>query len=739
MLLIATMIVTMCMQTSVAFASQGETEEPFNSTITAISSDKDSFIIETGAGCLNGNVRGGSSISTANMNVNGSVTENANIKTPILFDAIDEKYFSDFESISSVEELEKIGNNVNGAVKISNKLELNRGLNLNGALQTEGDLIIGGPAFNANNAIIVSETGNVTLKSDNISFSGLIYLPYGTLTIEGDNVNLNNVCIIADKINIKAKYNLNINSNRELIKFVDKNAVYEDNKLYIYHEAKDLVTDSNNDGICDYYTEEIKEGRLVLSNGSLELKGFDLNLNADGEPSDDWDGDGLKNGEELTIVTKFGKTYIEMKSNPFMQYTDFDEVNDYDEVKHGSDPMNYSLEKAPADSLMNSSAYAYESYANDMRYGTFNSYMIGYSSVISGVWNKQELYRNLIVDYYSNYMTTNVVNSDKKLEWKKTIYDAFKQLLPNIGTNYALANDMNIMASYINGCNSIDKINNYFESKVASFLKELNKLSEDATQLRFEVNKNGKYVAKYITEEQAVQLARKIGKLSDAMVFATSAVDLCDNINGLIEIKANEEYFAGNMDLLIKLENSNVHDLSNAAFETKGILAGKYIESVESIVDDFLMESIEFIDNVIWNFAAFKIPYVNLIAAVRNVSLAVTGVKEDVKQMYRMFCYSEMSLAYIDLFCSKISDSNNRYYNMSEMTENYLTNIAQLRILGEEEQYDFYKNDGIFSGLVNIFNNSEEVRENTNASIKYIRKHVNTLHLTLSNNMKYEV
>ena len=34
MLLIATMIVTMCMQTSIAFASQGETEEPFNSTIT---------------------------------------------------------------------------------------------------------------------------------------------------------------------------------------------------------------------------------------------------------------------------------------------------------------------------------------------------------------------------------------------------------------------------------------------------------------------------------------------------------------------------------------------------------------------------------------------------------------------------------------------------------------------------------------------------------------------------------
>ena len=41
--------------------------------------------------------------------------------------------------------------------------------------------------------------------------------------------------------------------------------------------------------------------------------------------------------------------------------------------------------------------------------------------------------------------------------------------------------------------------------------------------------------------------------------------------------------------------------------------------------------------------------------------------------------------------------------------------------------------------LKNLFNNSEEVRENTNNSIKYIRKHANTLHLTLSNNMKYEV
>lgn len=138
MLLIATMIVTMCMQTSVAFASQGETEEPFNSTITAISSDKDSFIIETGAGCLNGNVRGGSSISTANMNVNGSVTENTNIKTPILFDAIDEKYFSDFESISSAEELEKLATMLMEQLRLAISWSLTGDLILMGLFRQRG-------------------------------------------------------------------------------------------------------------------------------------------------------------------------------------------------------------------------------------------------------------------------------------------------------------------------------------------------------------------------------------------------------------------------------------------------------------------------------------------------------------------------------------------------------------------------------------------------------------------------
>ena len=69
----------------------------------------------------------------------------------------------------------------------------------------------------------------------------------------------------------------------------------------------------------------------------------------------------------------------------------------------------------------------------------------------------------------------------------------------------------------------------------------------------------------------------------------------------------------------------------------------------------------------------------------------------------------------------------------------YIPETLMNAVLELEKAYDFYKNDGIFSGLVNLFNNSEEVRENTNNSIKYIKRQANTLHLILSNNMKFEV
>ena len=86
----------------------------------------------------------------------------------------------------------------------------------------------------------------------------------------------------------------------------------------------DLTVDTNYDGIPDYYNELIKQGILVLSNGSDQFSGIDFSVDKDGNESDDYDGDGIKNGDELIVVQLGDIVYMEMKSDPTKKDTDQD-------------------------------------------------------------------------------------------------------------------------------------------------------------------------------------------------------------------------------------------------------------------------------------------------------------------------------------------------------------------------------------------------------------------------------
>ncbi|OUO92540.1 hypothetical protein B5F40_01215 [Gordonibacter sp. An230] len=77
----------------------------------------------------------------------------------------------------------------------------------------------------------------------------------------------------------------------------------------------DWGTDSNGDGISDYHSRLIFDGTLTLANGTAPYKGIDFNLSAD------YDGDGLLNGEEVTVETFFTsegerRAYLKILSDP---------------------------------------------------------------------------------------------------------------------------------------------------------------------------------------------------------------------------------------------------------------------------------------------------------------------------------------------------------------------------------------------------------------------------------------
>ena len=78
----------------------------------------------------------------------------------------------------------------------------------------------------------------------------------------------------------------------------------------MFDETVDYTTDSNKDGISDYYTGLIREGRLTLANGTTPYKGIDFSSSAD------YDGDGILNGDELRVCVYYspdGNRYVYLK------------------------------------------------------------------------------------------------------------------------------------------------------------------------------------------------------------------------------------------------------------------------------------------------------------------------------------------------------------------------------------------------------------------------------------------
>lgn len=128
-------------------------------------------------------------------------------------------------------------------------------------------------------------------------------------------------------------------------------AEYADNLMdsfdLVQEDTIDTIADANNDGISDYFTQLICEGKLVTGTGT---KLFDDATFEQIQANADYDGDGLLNGEEVEIGTSGSKIYLMMHSDPTTSYTDQDIYSDYEEVKEfGSDPLRSNINFAKDD------------------------------------------------------------------------------------------------------------------------------------------------------------------------------------------------------------------------------------------------------------------------------------------------------------------------------------------------------------------------------------------------------
>lgn len=88
----------------------------------------------------------------------------------------------------------------------------------------------------------------------------------------------------------------------------------------------DKERDSNQDGISDYMTERLIDGKLRLGSGvRLDFSNIDIE-------DVDWDKDGVLNGDEISVRSIDGKSYLYCYSNPLSTDSDADGIVDKEDT-----------------------------------------------------------------------------------------------------------------------------------------------------------------------------------------------------------------------------------------------------------------------------------------------------------------------------------------------------------------------------------------------------------------------
>jgi len=195
----------------------------------------------------------------------------------------------------------------------------------------------------------------------------------------------------------------------------------------IRDEAIDYRTDSNGDGISDYYAKLIFEGKLRLQNGSMEMfmVGADIHCNAD------LDGDGLLNGEELVIIEVGDKVMIRMVSDPFLKDSDFDGYPDNVD-KHPLQRDYLSDDVSDFMALIENGRYQYSTeaanYSNDYWQRLFDTVVAAISFTdVQQEYTMQMV--NFIIENASDYHIEKAAMAELERAIRNATYEVIGEIL----------------------------------------------------------------------------------------------------------------------------------------------------------------------------------------------------------------------------------------------------------------------------------------------------------------------
>lgn len=270
----------------------------------------------------------------------------------------------------------------------------------------------------------------------------------------------------------------------------------------IQGDTVDLLVDSDEDGLPDYYEQNMTTGG-----------GKPLNLDIH-DP--DCDYDGLKDGEEVKIhVAADGTVYGIILTDPWSPNTDGDGYSDYEEVKiFYSDPlvknivfMNEDTDFIIEDENFVSDKYL-DFYENDWYGWAERASVWACNGLFAGNFNAVYLYKAILMNYLER-MTEENAAANENSQWLETAFQISKGLNTNIG-------------------NALEQLVDGDSEKDAKLLKELQKkVTEYENQLKnfspADLNKAG-YTSEEI-QKMSRDLFSEYAKTSDQIPELNAKVE----------------------------------------------------------------------------------------------------------------------------------------------------------------------------------------------------------------------
>lgn len=295
----------------------------------------------------------------------------------------------------------------------------------------------------------------------------------------------------------------------------------------IKKETVDYYTDSNNDGISDYYTRLICDG--TLKSGTLGVLEEWIGKYDEVQASSDFDKDGAINGEEIKIVNEYGK-YFSYVSDPCKIDTDDDGLNDKEEFVKGTNPFFLNIKQTEVDKLLKNEIYLASIFSKDyLENGVLRTKLGLSNALLKCKLSYTNDYKKALVEYI--YLYNDMIYEYELFQTIKSFYeDIIDGMIYDITKCVMVATDLTVRSEkYFDIADELLKC----KSKLVETKADLNRLTKISEIEGFDAKLNSEYNDVYdklnILEKQDMEFSKKIKK--DIFVEGKYAENIAKIVN----------------------------------------------------------------------------------------------------------------------------------------------------------------------------------------------------------------